>query len=451
MAYRKSRSGPVVWAAMLLFVLGAGVEYMLHLHGLKVEQESRLGAVVFAAQLRAQVDRELNAAIFLTSGLSSYLTVRHDTLNPRELERILAAIHSGTRHIRNFGIAVGYRLTYVYPIAGNEPAISLDYRDQPQQWPAVRRTIEGRKPVLVQGVELVQGGTGIIYRVPIYIEGHYWGLLSTVIDCDSVLSAAFKDSRDSLFEFAVMGSDGSGGPGKVLWGRPELLAEPNVVTADSDNGWRFVVKSRGTNSGALMGWLVRGLGWAFALAAAVMAYLALEHRESLTYLALVDPLTGLPNRRLLDDRIEQAVARSGRHPDTPCALLFVDLDGFKAINDRHGHRAGDAVLQAAAARVRRCVRGGDTVGRWGGDEFVVLANELEIGELEQLVLRLRAAVEAPVDHEGKRFRVGASIGWAMSPRDTNCAHELIRLADRAMYDDKTLRKTGRTVTASTVA
>lgn len=440
MTRRKFTSGPLIWAGALLLVLGAAVEHMLYLHGLKMEQETRLEAVEFASRLRARVDRELNAVIHLTSGLSSYLIVRHKTLDPWELENMLATLYAGNRHVRNFGVAVGYRLTYVYPRAGNEQAIGLDFRDLPDQWPAVKKAIEERKAMLVEGVPLVQSGIGIIYRIPVFIDGNFWGLLSTVIDSDSLLSAAFQYNRDDPFEFALMGSDGSGRPGMVLWGRPELFTEPETVEVGTDSGWRFAVKPLGQNSDALIHWLLRGLGWIFALSLAAMTHFTLRQRESLTHLALVDPLTGLPNRRLLDDRIEQAIAQGKRHPETQSALLFVDLDGFKAINDAHGHRAGDAVLQAAAARVCGCLRAGDTVGRWGGDEFVVLLREIGVGELEQLVRRLRVAVEAPVDFNGQGFRVGASMGWALSPRDATTAQELIRLADHAMYEDKRKRK-----------
>jgi len=440
MTLRRLLPGSILLSGAILLLLGTGIEYMLHLHKLKAEKERLLQATEFAGRLRSQIDRELNAVIYLTSGLSSYLTVRHNSLDPRELENMLATLFASSRHIRNFGIAVGYRLTYVYPAESNKEAIGLDYRNLPAQWPAVSRAIESRKAVLVENVRLVQGGTGIIYRVPVFIDGSYWGLLSTVIDSQSFLSAAFGEDGNGLYRFALRGSDKADGPGEMLWGDAELFADPQAVQVESDNGWRFAVRPVGPDTHAIMRWLVRGLGWAFAGLLAFLSFLSLKHRDTLTHLALVDSLTGIPNRRLLDDRLDQAMKRQPRHPDSQCALFFIDLDGFKAINDGHGHRVGDAVLEASAARLRHCMRPGDTVGRWGGDEFLVLAEELGAKELAAFVARLRSAIEQPIEFHGQHFNVGASMGWALSPQDTTNPQDLIRIADRRMYEDKQKRK-----------
>lgn len=441
MRRRRLLPGPAVFGGVLLLCLGVGMEYILHLHRLKLEKEDRLQAVEFALQLRSHIDRELNAVIYLTSGLGSYLTVRHNNLDPRELENMLATIYASSRHIRNFGIAIGYQLRYIYPADSNKAAIGLDYRKLPEQWPAVQKAIEMRKAVLVENVHLLQGGVGIIYRVPVFIDGQYWGLLSTVIDSASFLGAAFRDDNSGLFQFALRGSDGAGGQGyNTLWGAAALFDDPQAVRVESDNGWCFAVKPAGPNAQALMVWLVRGLGWAFALLLAALAYLSLKHRESLSQLALLDPLTGISNRRLLDDRLNQAMERLTRRPGSRCTLFFLDLDGFKAINDDHGHRAGDAVLQALAGRLRHCLRATDTVGRWGGDEFMVLAGDLKESELAPLLARLREAIEKPVNHHGHSFQVGASIGWATAPADASTAQDMRRVADRRMYEDKAARK-----------
>ena len=425
---------------VFLTFLGAGIEYTLHLHALQADNEKRLHAVEFASQLRSQIDRELNAVIYLTSGLDSYLIVRHKTLDPHELQSMLATLYAESRHIRNFGIAVGYTLTYVYPADKNKEALGLDYRKLPQQWPAVSRAIESRKAVLIENVRLVQGGIGIIYRVPVYINDKYWGLLSTVIDSESFLNAAFRENGPATFQFAVKGSQDIGDARALLWGRAELFADPQTVLIESDNGWCFAVKPLGHNSETIMRWLVRGLGWGLALVLALLAYLALKHRESLSHLALADSLTGLPNRRLLKDRLEHALDRLARRPANNCVLIFIDLDGFKPINDEHGHRAGDALLQSIATRMRQCVRNEDTVGRWGGDEFIVIAENLADSDREQMVQRLREAIEKPVDYHGHSLKVGASIGWAASPLDAIIPQELIRVADVRMYENKRLRK-----------
>jgi diguanylate cyclase (GGDEF)-like protein len=153
-------------------------------------------------------------------------------------------------------------------------------------------------------------------------------------------------------------------------------------------------------------------------------------------LALRDPLTGLPNRALLEDRIEQALARSQRLGES-FALLVVDLDGFKGVNDIRGHEAGNAVLCAIARRLESVVRRVDTVARVGGDEFVVLSIATSADdEAAALVGRLRNALRRPYRVEGGLVELDASIGWAIFPQDGVTPTELLARADGQMYASK---------------
>lgn len=158
-----------------------------------------------------------------------------------------------------------------------------------------------------------------------------------------------------------------------------------------------------------------------------------EHLESLAHF---DPLTRLPNRTLLADRLAQAMARvqPGQHL---LAVCFMDLDGFKAVNDTHGHEAGDELLVIVARRLEAHVRTDDTVARQGGDEFVILLNDLaDVAECERAAGRLLQAVREPIVVNGHTVQVGASIGIALHPRDGSNAETLLRYADQAMYQAK---------------
>jgi diguanylate cyclase (GGDEF)-like protein/PAS domain S-box-containing protein len=155
----------------------------------------------------------------------------------------------------------------------------------------------------------------------------------------------------------------------------------------------------------------------------------------LAYRATHDQLTGLPNRALFEDRLELALARSERVA-TSVAVLFCDLDGFKGVNDSLGHDAGDAVLVEAASRLQGAVRAGDTVARFGGDEFVVLCEDVVAErELDALADRMRRAIERRITVAGTEVGIGLSVGRAVSSGGES-PQDLVNQADAAMYAAK---------------
>ncbi|HEX5029024.1 MAG TPA: diguanylate cyclase, partial [Gaiellaceae bacterium] len=152
--------------------------------------------------------------------------------------------------------------------------------------------------------------------------------------------------------------------------------------------------------------------------------------------ALRDGLTGLPNRALLDDRIAQALARSRRSGE-PFALLVVDLDGFKGVNDIRGHEVGNTVLRTIARRLESVIRETDTVARVGGDEFVVLSLGTDTDdEAAALAGRLRQALRRPYKVSGALVELDASVGWALFPHDGLTPADLLARADGQMYATK---------------
>lgn len=158
-----------------------------------------------------------------------------------------------------------------------------------------------------------------------------------------------------------------------------------------------------------------------------------QHQAELDRVAHYDPLTGVPNRRLLDDRLAQAIAHAKRS-GKGLAICYMDLDGFKQVNDCYGHAAGDSVLVEIATRLRRTLRGEDTLARLGGDEFVMLFGDIaDSGEIRKALDRVLAEINGPVRVEGGIARVSASIGYTLYPADASDADLLLRHADQAMY------------------
>lgn len=165
---------------------------------------------------------------------------------------------------------------------------------------------------------------------------------------------------------------------------------------------------------------------------------ALKRQEALiTQMAYHDILTGLPNRLLVSDRLIQAMAQVTRS-NRMLTVCYLDLDGFKPVNDSYGHEVGDVVLKEIANRMQASVRTNDTVGRLGGDEFVLLLTDLESTEEYQIIIeRLMSTINQPISlSESIQVKVGASIGIAIFPTDSDDPEMLLRYADHAMYRAK---------------
>ena len=157
-----------------------------------------------------------------------------------------------------------------------------------------------------------------------------------------------------------------------------------------------------------------------------------KHEEELNRIAYFDPLTGAPNRRLLDDRLRQAIAHS-RRTGRPLAVCVIDLDGFKPVNDQLGHEAGDQVLVDIVDRLTAILRASDTVARVGGDEFVLLLEDIDG---ERVLERVLETIRAPIALDAERVSVSASIGVTLFPEDDADPDTLLRHADQAMYRAK---------------
>ena len=165
-----------------------------------------------------------------------------------------------------------------------------------------------------------------------------------------------------------------------------------------------------------------------------------EAKRRIRHMAEHDPLTQLPNRRRLQEKLDVAIAyakRSGKK----VGVMFIDLDGFKAVNDTMGHQAGDELLKVVAQRLRHAVRGNDLVARLGGDEFVVVLSELDnLSDATRLAAKLNSLISLPVPIAGREARISTSIGISLFPTNGRSSAELLSKADDAVYQAKAAGK-----------
>jgi diguanylate cyclase (GGDEF)-like protein/PAS domain S-box-containing protein len=160
-----------------------------------------------------------------------------------------------------------------------------------------------------------------------------------------------------------------------------------------------------------------------------------EAQQQLHHLAHHDPLTGLPNRLLFEDRLQNAIEQASRNKNR-CLLLFLDLDDFKGINDTLGHAAGDELLRIVGERLKSVLRSSDTVARLGGDEFVILAGSTDLDYATQLAQKILSELRVPIQLSGEQLSVTGSLGIAVFPENGTDSQQLMRAADMAMYTAK---------------
>lgn len=165
------------------------------------------------------------------------------------------------------------------------------------------------------------------------------------------------------------------------------------------------------------------------------AYEQATLRSQLRYLANHDTLTGLANRRLFNDRVKQAILRATRQ-DSQCALILIDLDHFKLINDNLGHEVGDELLKHIAKLLRSSIRASDTLCRWGGDELVILLENITPQNLEEILLKLQRLTQTPMTSRTRSVSFSFSMGAACFPTDGRSARQLLKSADIALYQAK---------------
>ncbi|WP_409420404.1 diguanylate cyclase [Pseudaeromonas sp. ZJS20] len=394
------------------------------------------------ASIRARLELAINDAVNLTQGFDIALSMNH-SLSAEEFTRIARYLVKDHQGILNIGLAPDNVVRQVYPVSGNESVLGFDYMAHSDQRQSVLEAIRTRTVTVAGPLELVQGGLGIISRRPLYLdEGgkpRYWGLVSIVLDYGWLLERAGLAHPKPGLVLAIRGRDGQGARGAVFFGPSTAFARQPILqkvelpsgswqlAAHPAEGWQLAAR--------LNPWWV-GCGYLLCLLMGLMIYLALENYRKVATLARHDTLTGLPNRRLLFERFQQALLTNRRYAQQG-AILLLDLDNFKPINDRLGHNVGDLVLKSVAERMVTTLRRSDTVSRMGGDEFLILLPScLSMERGKAVAQKLIDCISVPMVYEGETLYLGASIGLCLFPQGDLSPKLINQCADVAMYQAK---------------
>lgn len=395
-----------------------------------------------AATVRARLESELNATLSLSLGLSTFVLAKPD-FSPADLVRVAASLIRLQPAIRSVALAPDNVIRHIYPLAGNQKALGLRYLETPAQRDAVLRLMREQRPVTAGPIELVQGGIGIINRIPIIFtrpdgSPHYWGLASVAINPTPVFErAGIRTDPAGAVRYALRGRDGLGAQGEVFLGEAGLFNDPDAVLMDvviPGGRWQLAARALAPADGYGL-WMQALLVLLAAGAGTLTAYSLLVHQR-IRSMALHDHLTGLANRHQFKLRGQDMFALSRRN-GCRLTLLNIDIDDFKTINDTYGHAAGDAVLVHVANTLRTCCRESDLLARVGGDEFVVLLPNTPAGPpLEALLDRLQAEMDVAVPGTDTSIKLRISVGVAACSDATPSLDALMSHADEAMYRAK---------------
>ena len=405
-------------------------------------QRNKVSATQRIDDISQKLVEEINMSIEYVDILD--VIVRSNPSNIETIESYAKLILEKHDSIENISIAPNGVVQYIYPAEPNELAIGHDLINDPQRYPYIKKAIDKRSTVTQGPVKAVQGGMFIFNRKAIFTiengQERFWGVCVLPINFDKLManSGIALDDEEYLLALNVPAVDEEN---DFLWGDSTILTKEAISHPISigDQEWELFIYPR-------IGWTDNESNW-FGIEAADGLYVQLSIILFIFVLwhlnryaqqaeaAKVDLLTGTLNK----NTFKKYVVRNLKKKKNRQALIIIDINKFKAINDTYGHLAGDRVIKEMAHRLTKVLRGKDLVSRWGGDEFVVYVDDLESQcDIEKIIKRIHREVAHPFQIDETLIQVDVSTGYACYPDDGTHYQELYKKADHKMYANKAL-------------
>ncbi|MBD0786229.1 sensor domain-containing diguanylate cyclase [Vibrio sp. Y2-5] len=394
--------------------------------------------------IRFRLEASILSDIYAVSGIQALVTLRPDA-DIVDWPNVATNVVRKGKHVQVVALAPNDIIKYIYPLEGNQSALGLDYRTVPQQWASINTAREQQEIFISGPVTLVQGGKAIIARVPIFtdppVNRHYWGVCSIVINWNSLFSASGIETFGYSYNFAIRGYDSSGEQGEVFFGEQSTFdnAFAKEVVYFPYGSW-VIAASEKRDLLKQLPWyqsnIVRLQGYPVLLILIILAFIIYRLYTIANERAMFDELTKLPNRRYfmftLQHFFELAERSKGKNS---FAILNIDLDKFKSINDKYGHDAGDKVLIACAERILSALRASDIVSRVGGDEFLILLPRINRpSDLEAISKSIEKVIsDSPVIYDKTLLNIHASVGFTLYQSKFVDIDDMLKAADEAMY------------------
>ncbi len=394
--------------------------------------------------IRYRIEASILSDIYAANSIQALVSVRPD-YDFADWPKIATNVLRKGSHLKVIGLAPNDVIKYIYPLKENQAALGLDYRTIPEQWASVQKAKSIEDMFISGPVDLVQGGQGLIVRIPIFkdplLNREYWGVCSLILDLGSLFFAAGVETFGYSYQFAIRGVDSSGEHGEVFYGSQSTFDNAFAKeTVMFPHGSWVIAASDKQEILEQLPWYqtnyARVLGYPVLMVLIIAAYVIHRLYTVANERAMYDELTKLPNRRYfiftLEHYFDLAEKSNGQNS---FAILNLDLDKFKSINDAYGHDAGDKVLIACAERIKSVLRGSDIVSRVGGDEFLILLPRIvRKADVEKISQNIEQAIsDQPMIYERMLFNISVSIGFTVYQSKFSNIDDVLKEADKNMY------------------
>ncbi|MCB5361148.1 diguanylate cyclase [Vibrio lentus] len=442
-----SKQWPAKLLSLLLFLVVVTAIEVFHAKQLTfLKNESYSEAKKQLSIIRSRIEAAIVSDMYILNNLSTLVTINPES-DMKSWDKIAENIIRDGFHIRLIGLAKDDILNFVYPMEGNEQILGINYRDYPNQWESVEIARNLGNTFIAGPFELFQGGQALITRTPIFrdppFNQDYWGVSSAVIGLDELFEDVGIGKIENKYKLAIRGANSSGKDGAVFYGTQDVFDNAFATEQVSFpyGGWYLALSG---NEHVLMDepWYriqaVRLVGYSIMLVLAIAFFTIYRLYRIADSRSMHDELTMLPNRRYFMYSLRQAFTTTQKQRARTFAVVNIDLDGFKAINDTFGHAAGDQVLVECAKRIKSELRGSDIVARIGGDEFLVLLPRIiDDQHVSSIVAKLRKAIcTTPVVYETHSIYLRISVGWVIHDNNYDDVDGLLKAADEKMYEQK---------------
>lgn len=430
----------VITLAIVYWPIAAYLIYFIaDLQKNKLVEHEKEAIAYEVSEIRSHIESLIFMNTYIADSLVTVITITPEYAL-QNWETVAGKLVNKSDLVRSVGFAPNNIISYVYPLEGNERALGVDFRSQPNQYPAVLEAARTKDVFLDGPLKLIQGGQALIARFPIFHDYPYntlyWGSVSVVFDYDQIVAISKLNEVEGA-EIAIQRNYLEKNKTATFYGNENIFETPDLTmpirlpNTEWKLGVRYNFDQLPLYTEQQLTYFLGGIG---SLTLFMSLFFVIRASNIARKASFIDELTGLWNRRYLFGELEKLTVKSPK----PLAVLNIDLNKFKQINDTLGHAAGDKVLMSVAQLLKQVVGSHGVVSRLGGDEFIVLL--FRPNETEAIVEKIHdAASRLEISWEGEKVLISLSIGFSIfKPGQGMNYDDLMHHADQNMYINKTL-------------